>query len=587
MGFCNHVNGKHKKEMMPEKYWRKFCLPIFKNEKKIRYSTGSCLFCGKPTEFRSIVAGYKNFCSHKCSMEDPENKLEKYKKTKEALFKKYGVENASQIKEVPEKVKKTKLERYGNENFTNKEKIEKTNLRKYGVKYYQQTKEYLEKTKITSLQKYGVEYHAQAKSVKEKTKETNLRKYGVEYVLQVPEIREKIKKTMTDKYGGFPLEHANPLSKKIRSIQKEKFEKRLNKAKLEHINIIDVKQRIFECKICKNQFKQKRVTLNRDAGIYHPRCLGCFPSKDNKSSLFQQEFISFISELGIDFRQNDRLILKEINQELDVYIPEKNIAFELDGLFWHSQGFGNKSRNYHLQKTEKCEEQNIHLIHIFSDEWENQTTLIKEKIKYLLGLQKNLKLIHPRKCEIKIITDHKIKNDFLDKNHIQGRDIASSIRLGAFFDNQLCAVMIFCKPRISLNIKNQKNKNIFELLRFAIDNKIRCPGIASKILKYFIKNFEPKTIFTYADRRWSKSFDSNLYTNLGFQFMGFSQPSHWYLSPETEYKIREYRFKYRKSRLPDIFKEHFDPNLSEWENMQKNRYDRIWDCGTIKYLLEI
>ena len=27
----------------------------------------------------------------------------------------------------------------------------------------------------------------------------------------------------------------------------------------------------------------------------------------------------------------------------------------------------------------------------------------------------------------------------------------------------------------------------------------------------------------------------------------------------------------------------FDSNLTEWENMQLNNYDRIWDCGNISY----
>ena len=28
----------------------------------------------------------------------------------------------------------------------------------------------------------------------------------------------------------------------------------------------------------------------------------------------------------------------------------------------------------------------------------------------------------------------------------------------------------------------------------------------------------------------------------------------------------------------------FNPKLSEWENMKKNKYDRIWDCGNLKYI---
>jgi len=27
----------------------------------------------------------------------------------------------------------------------------------------------------------------------------------------------------------------------------------------------------------------------------------------------------------------------------------------------------------------------------------------------------------------------------------------------------------------------------------------------------------------------------------------------------------------------------FDPKLTEWENMQNNGYDRIWDCGNLVF----
>jgi hypothetical protein len=39
-----------------------------------------------------------------------------------------------------------------------------------------------------------------------------------------------------------------------------------------------------------------------------------------------------------------------------------------------------KDKNYHLNKTELCEKNNIRLIHIFEDEW----SLYKENIKKLL-----------------------------------------------------------------------------------------------------------------------------------------------------------------------------------------------------------
>ena len=44
--------------------------------------------------------------------------------------------------------------------------------------------------------------------------------------------------------------------------------------------------------------------------------------------------------------------------ELDIYIPSHNLAIEFDGLYWHSEI--HKPSNYHLNKTELCEEHRIY-----------------------------------------------------------------------------------------------------------------------------------------------------------------------------------------------------------------------------------
>lgn len=52
------------------------------------------------------------------------------------------------------------------------------------------------------------------------------------------------------------------------------------------------------------------------------------------------------------------------------------------------------------------------------------------------------------------------------------------------------------------------------------------------------------------------------------------------------HQYRQHRYNFRKNvlktKLPN-----FDNTLSEWENMQNNHYDRIWDCGNYKYILNI
>ena len=44
----------------------------------------------------------------------------------------------------------------------------------------------------------------------------------------------------------------------------------------------------------------------------------------------------------------------------------------------------------------------------------------------------------------------------------------------------------------------------------------------------------------------------------------------------------ESRMKYQKHKLPKLL-ETFNPDLTEWENMKVNGFDRIWDCGNLVF----
>ena len=53
---------------------------------------------------------------------------------------------------------------------------------------------------------------------------------------------------------------------------------------------------------------------------------------------------------------------------------------------------------------------------------------------------------------------------------------------------------------------------------------------------------------------------------------------------KTNYLNRINRMNYQKHSLEKKLQT-FDANLSEWDNMQLNNFDRIWDCGNLKYKL--
>ena len=168
----------------------------------------------------------------------------------------------------------------------------------------------------------------------------------------------------------------------------------------------------------------------------------CYPYLSN-NSYCEKEVIEFVKSIynGVIINNNRKIIAP---YELDIYLPEKKLAIEFDGLFWHNDKSG-KDKNYHLDKTEKCEKQGIQLIHIFEDEWIEKQIIVKSIIKSKIGIYD--KKIYARKCQIKEIAI-KDKNDFLRMNHLQGED-HSQIKLGLFYENELVSVMTFGKPRFN------------------------------------------------------------------------------------------------------------------------------------------
>jgi hypothetical protein len=187
----------------------------------------------------------------------------------------------------------------------------------------------------------------------------------------------------------------------------------------------------------------------------------------------------------------------------------------------------------------------------------------------LSKIGKNKNRIFARKCEIKFI-DNKEASIFMENNHIQGQ-CKSSINIGLYYKKKLVSAMTFGKSRFN------KNYN-YELLRYCNVLNTTIIGGFSKCLKFFKNNFIG-TVISYADKRYS---NGNIYLKNNFKLINESLPNYFYFKNAN---ILENRIKYQKHKLKNIL-EIFDSNLTEWENMQLNDYDRIWDCGNLVFELK-
>ena len=545
-----------------------------------------CVMCGKPVRYKKFSEGFSKYCSMTCIGKDKsvQEKREntslksigvkytlqsksKRDEIRETCLAKYGVEHPQQLDSVKNKTKETNLVKYGVEHHlklqTQLEKRNETCLIKYGVKNPMQYSKTIEKSKRTKKERYGDENYIN----EPKQRETNLKRYGVEYTFNDNYVKRKIKETNKLRYGTVIPSQNNIIKEKIRTSNlktKRKSTKKYWSGKL-GITLNDITFN-DDNEIIITNFCEKHPTFTMNKSLLKNRlrygieniCTHCNPISEH-SSIKENEVRDFINyELNIETKK-----IRINNKELDIYIQENKFAIEFDGLYWHSEIY--KDEKYHLNKTELCEEQSIQLLHVFEDEWVYKKEIVKSVIKSKLGIIENK--IYGRKTEIKEINDNSLIREFLETNHLQGF-VGGKVKIGLFYENELVSLMTFGKKRIAMGNKTNI-KGDYEMLRYCNKLNTQVIGGASKLLKYFVKTYQPKSILTFADRRYS---NGDLYKQLGFEFIGNTKPNYWYYNNKTKEIKKHYRFGFRKDVL---IREGFDSYKTEKEIMLERGYLKI------------
>lgn len=374
-----------------------------------------------------------------------------------------------------------------------------------------------------------------------KSKATMLERHGVEHAMQCPSNIDKGRKTSLEKYGSPNVTYAKL------GIPEEVIDKLSDKDYLgEKYELVGTKGIAGELGISVSCAEK---ALRRQG----------FELKGGKS-LFEKSVFNFIKSIySGEILTNDRKVLG--GKELDIYMPELDIAIECNGTFWHSELQG-RDKKYHLDKLTECESRGVRLVHLWEHDWNNKQEIFKSMISCLLG--KIERFIPARKCTIENIPSSESK-EFLDSNHRQGNCVAS-IRYGLFYEGELVQVLTVGKSRFS-------KKYEYELLRLCTSVDTVVMGGSSKLFSRFIKDFVPNSVGSYSDISMNTG---GIYRELGFDFSHNSQPNYRY----TKNYIDDFesRVAYQKHKLAEKL-DTYDANKTEWENMKMNGFDRIWDCG--------
>jgi len=296
----------------------------------------------------------------------------------------------------------------------------------------------------------------------------------------------------------------------------------------------------------------------------------CEKCRSKNGSKQERVLFEFLENNNINYKPHYKLKTDKTYIELDAFLPDYNIAIEVNGLYWHREQEGTRyTKNYHLNKTDICKENGITLLHFYDTEINEKLHIVQSILRSKLNL--NTDRVYARNTQVKYITSN-IKKDFLNNYHMQGND-RSSVYLGLYYQDDLVCVMTFGTRKITGSLDH-------ELMRFCVKPNTTVVGGFSKLLKRYRDDFKLITIKTYADRRYS---DGNVYQKNGFKFVKYSSPSYWYFNT-ADYKLL-HRYNFAKHTLKDKVLI-YDKSLSEREIMKLNNYHRIWDCGQCVYKLD-
>ena len=263
------------------------------------------------------------------------------------------------------------------------EKIASTTFEHYGCRNYFTSEEGKSKREEW-LKKNGVENAFQLEEVKNKSKKSRKKNFGYEHTMQSPEKRDLARANYRKK-TGYEHQFFDPeVKKRIKARKQEKIEAgidekeafRKNWRKKRYKQLVEFDNEVHplfsfdEYKDCtrksqyKKMFKWHCDRCGKDFdGFLDPnlitrehllaRCPNCHPILCGTSKP-EMNVVNFLkSAYSGEIVERCRTLIPPL--EVDCYLPEKKLAIEFDGLYFHSEVSGQKSKPYHLNKTSLCE----------------------------------------------------------------------------------------------------------------------------------------------------------------------------------------------------------------------------------------
>jgi len=386
-------------------------------------------------------------------------------------------------------------------------------------------------------------------STKETKRENSIKKWGVPHQF----LREDVVIKKQAKIKPKVKKEKKP-SKAFQKRQKIEINKQVKKQKIVDLlgsefnshewgkngKLLSVKHK------CGEKFESPRLPLV---------CHICFAPKK------QRKQYQFFDKLNLQVEHEKRIGKMKFDA---VY---ENIAFEFNGLYWHSQAPqpGNRKPRdpfYHQRKMLLAKEHGYRLVQLWDFNGADNERIVQNLISQ--------KKIYARNCVVKEISKT-VSSQFLNMHHRDKNAKGCFYSVGLYHGDDLIGVATFSKPRYDKSFDS-------ELLRLCFAHGVCVVGGVSKLISHFRSKFSHMSLMTYssADWGWGEG-----YTRSGAEFNGITKPGYFYFDQKTNTKL--HRIACCKKNFKKTTGIDWDNNLTEEENCEKLKLYRVYDCGNWKF----
>jgi G:T-mismatch repair DNA endonuclease (very short patch repair protein) len=318
---------------------------------------------------------------------------------------------------------------------------------------------------------------------------------------------------------------------------------------------------------CSRGHSWQAIIYNRTALSGNRGCPKC--ANAAQASRGEMEVADYLRSLGLEVQTSVCGVLPG-KLELDIVVPDKHLAVQFNGIYWHSEAV--RGPRDHQVKQQAAEDAGLQLITVWEDDWRDRRDVVEQMLAHKAGVDHRPR-IGARSCTVDETVSLAESSALLEAHHIQGAVAAASHRFGLRAPSgELVAVMVL-----------RSTGKTWTLVRYA--TAVNVPGGFTRLLSHArraAREAGVPTIATFSDATVS---DGGLYRGSGFTEAAHLPPSYMYLAGSPTRRV--HRFRYRKDRFrrdPDL---QFVEGETEAQLAARNGLLRVWDAGKTRWELTV